>query len=1085
MSTSLRPYLLLQGLLLLLATPTLAQRTFVQSVFNNNCTPQANGDCLPNSSYNTLAKKKVRVQHFAELFDGGEIANLRISGAFGDVGRQQTREISEAMRLESQTLGGRKFLGYYNFPRLPGFFWPEELAAQPASWRSHALKTDGTIWVRAPRAASSGSSQIDITGEHLDITNEAAVQQLLANIAEVFNQDGGSESIGPLFGYIFFNEPKLTGTYGDHLEDVVPPASTTLLRAGNGTRQSLMRNNDDPFYSFTVPPKRAIPLYSASAQQSFAQYAAQNGHPSMTLLPADRDEFNHLGVVELPAHVQFVDMTDTAYWETWRDWVYETWSIFLERVSREMSIAQHGNPDYRGAILFLPSYWYSFRQSELDPIDYQTIGEDGRTIVTRTTTLANYAEFEAMNSVSAANDMDYLMSSRWFAGMVNETSRHIHRGNSLIDIANMTYEEVDDWLFDFHRYEFYHLAHGAVARKVCRDNGKLFGGFLKTEFHKLSPVKRTVTHEYFHLGFQRSIATLQPALVGTIGPYKFFNEGLDGPWLQILNPNALNGGSYRSQFPLGFSEHPWPHTVDAGQHTSLHAAAAGGAGTGTYDYQWQYRPSAAQGWQNLTASAHYSNVQTPSMQILAADASQAGDYRLRLSDSTGTTVYSPPAHISVAGSGPICAGISQEAETGALTGFIPVPDLAASGGAYVVSNAPNQLGEPNDAFKVSFCMQVLEADLYRIKARVRAPSSSDDSFWVRLNGTPVNGWNWSTASSGNLFIDDYVNHQNGSDLEVALTPGNHLVEIFLRENGTQLDSIELERSCGGLFQEAEAGTLNGFVPAPDPAASGGTYIVSNAPNQFSTPNDAFKASFCMQVLEADTYRIKARLRAPSSSDDSFWVRLNSMPMNGWNWPTASAGNLFVDDYVNHQNGPDLEVALTPGNHLVEVFLRENGTQLDSIELERSCGGLFQEAEAGTLTGFVPVSDTAASGGTYVVSNASNQIGSPNDAFKVSFCMQVLETDTYRIKARLRAPSSSDDSFWVRLNGTPVNGWNWSTSRAGNAFTYDYVNHQNGADIEVELTSGTHLVEVFLRENGAQLDNSELVPASGSLLHQIE
>ena len=140
--------------------------------------------------------------------------------------------------------------------------------------------------------------------------------------------------------------------------------------------------------------------------------------------------------------------------------------------------------------------------------------------------------------------------------------------------------------------------------------------------------------------------------------------------------------------------------------------------------------------------------------------------------------------------------------------------------------------------------------------------------------------------------------------------------------------------CGGLFQEAEDGVLRGpferrseggvtFIEVPDGAVGGP-----------QAPDETRKASFCVQVAAAGVYRIKARVRAPSHAADSFWVRVDGLPSSPYLWVPRPLGN-WTSDHVAVWGGADpLEVHLSAGDHILDFLLREDGTQLDSISLER-------------------------------------------------------------------------------------------------------------------------------------------------------
>ena len=175
-----------------------------------------------------------------------------------------------------------------------------------------------------------------------------------------------------------------------------------------------------------------------------------------------------------------------------------------------------------------------------------------------------------------------------------------------------------------------------------------------------------------------------------------------------------------------------------------------------------------------------------------------------------------------------------------------------------------------------------ERGTYRIKGAVYAPSGSDDSFWVKVNGSPAGGYLWDVLQNTS-YQQDYVNDRNGADpVEVSLNSGVNTVAVYLREDGTRLETLELEpvapvaqeidhdgdgytesegdcndndetiyagaeEVCGdgidqdcdgidlncagndGLVREAEEGTLSGsFVIGSDTAASGGQYVMCPA-----------------------------------------------------------------------------------------------------------------------------------------------------------------------------------------------------------------------------------------------------------------
>jgi hypothetical protein len=99
---------------------------------------------------------------------------------------------------------------------------------------------------------------------------------------------------------------------------------------------------------------------------------------------------------------------------------------------------------------------------------------------------------------------------------------------------------------------------------------------------------------------------------------------------------------------------------------------------------------------------------------------------------------------------------------------------------------------PDETHKIIYTFNILEEGTYRIKGTVYAANGSDDSFWVKVNGSPVGGYLWDVLQNTS-YQQDYVNDRNGADpVEVSLKAGSNTVTVYLREDGTRLDRIELE-----------------------------------------------------------------------------------------------------------------------------------------------------------------------------------------------------------------------------------------------------------------------------------------------------
>ncbi|MFN8442362.1 MAG: DUF6605 domain-containing protein [Caldilineaceae bacterium] len=460
---------------------------------------------------------------------------------------------------------------------------------------------------------------------------------------------------------------------------------------------------------------------------------------------------------------------------------------------------------------------------------------------------------------------------------------------------------------------------------------------------------------------------------------------------------------------------------------------------------------------------------------------------------TPTATATPP---------PNCTGLQREAEAGTLVGpFVIGNDPAASGGQYI--HVPNGVGDqpgvPSQAKKATYCFTVTTPGTYRIKAGVYGANTLDDSFYVQVDNAPAAGYTWDIFLN-TTYASDYINNRGVADpLELQLTAGQHTVSIFLREDGTRLDNLQLELVdrgpgpdpvCAGLTQEAETGGLSGpFMIGNDATASGGQYV--HAPNgtgdQWNGPNVSRKAAYCFNVATPGIYRIKTKTYAASTADDSFYVQVDGAPAVGYMWDIPIT-TTYASSYVTDRGVPGpVQIQLPTGAHTVTFYVREDGARLDTVQLELvsagpgpdpTCAGLVQEAETGSLSGaFAIGNDALASGGQYVSTSesAGDQWNGPNPQHKVAFCFNVAAAGNYRIRSKVYGADDLSDSFYVQVDGAPAAGMNWDIF-PNTTYQYDFVNNRNVADpVQVVLTSGPHTVTVFLREDAARLDTIELVP----------
>ncbi|MEM7134023.1 MAG: putative Ig domain-containing protein [Chloroflexota bacterium] len=293
-----------------------------------------------------------------------------------------------------------------------------------------------------------------------------------------------------------------------------------------------------------------------------------------------------------------------------------------------------------------------------------------------------------------------------------------------------------------------------------------------------------------------------------------------------------------------------------------------------------------------------------------------------------------------------CGGLIQEAEDATLSGtFVIGSSAGASGGQYI--QAPNGSGNRwngPSADRADFCFDVPTAGTYRLLGTIQATGGGNNSFYVTIDGQPVDGYLWDTTITGSSYGDDYVAQRGGADpVEFNLSTDQHTVSIYLREDGTILDKLELELvnadqtvTCGGLEQEAEDGSLRGsMVVGTDANASGGQYVhlPNGSGNNLNGPTVPDQAEYCFDVPAAGTYLLQGTILATGGGNNSFYATIDGQPGTGYLWDTAIAPANYIQDYLNSRGQADpVQLSLSAGEHTVIIYPREDGTVLDKLAL---------------------------------------------------------------------------------------------------------------------------------------------------------
>jgi hypothetical protein len=133
--------------------------------------------------------------------------------------------------------------------------------------------------------------------------------------------------------------------------------------------------------------------------------------------------------------------------------------------------------------------------------------------------------------------------------------------------------------------------------------------------------------------------------------------------------------------------------------------------------------------------------------------------------------------------------------------------------------------------------------------------------------------------------------------------------------------------------------------------------------------------------------------------------------------------------------------------------------------------IWVEAESAIVTAPMQVlSDANASGGRYVtVAAGNNSKTGPPGSGHATVEFGVPSAGTYKVWARVIAPSVEDDSFWIRMDG---GSWiKWNEVSPGSSWHWDEVHNSDAGDavVRFNLAAGSHALTIAYREDGARLD----------------
>lgn len=138
--------------------------------------------------------------------------------------------------------------------------------------------------------------------------------------------------------------------------------------------------------------------------------------------------------------------------------------------------------------------------------------------------------------------------------------------------------------------------------------------------------------------------------------------------------------------------------------------------------------------------------------------------------------------------------------------------------------------------------------------------------------------------------------------------------------------VQYGRGTQSIYYEAECATVgDNWTFVNDDRASNSNYLIANSgtDNTSSAPTEtANTLVITFNIDSAGNYDIYGRIKGPSTSEDSFWVTIDSSPSeavdglrsSSWKW------SKFIS------------VELSAGEHMLTIATREDGAMIDKVNI---------------------------------------------------------------------------------------------------------------------------------------------------------
>jgi hypothetical protein len=370
-------------------------------------------------------------------------------------------------------------------------------------------------------------------------------------------------------------------------------------------------------------------------------------------------------------------------------------------------------------------------------------------------------------------------------------------------------------------------------------------------------------------------------------------------------------------------------------------------------------------------------------------------------------------------------GLGGERNASITSPLLIKDDNLASDGSYIeVLGGNNSTGSMPATEGVSTLVfdQPDASAQFTIWARVIAPSTADDSFWLKMDGgSPIN---WNNIPQGTAWHWVQIKADGAaSAAKFTLSQGSHTLKIAFREDGTKLDQFIITSNAS-------------FNPN---AALTGAPLAPKLVNNYEGSSAAGTLLSWNVVPGATSYKL---------------VKV------------TSAGETVVTTGTGHTR----VIPLNSGDYYV-VAIAPNGAQSapGSLSLGSYGNDRFYDAylNAGTvMTTTPPMASVVGNfGPVYITNGTSPSLNAVPAHGRARYDFRLANTTDFNIYAEVQAPSTNSDSYWVRVDQGAWVKWNSIPD-----YTCSPVRNSDAGNavVNYHLNAGSHFVEFAYREVGIEL-----------------